>query len=58
LLVASVATLSYAGAKSSPSASPKGYWRHRRDARQGWILSSITSVWRLAVDRQQASQSG
>jgi hypothetical protein len=36
----------------------EGYWRHRRDARQGWILSSITSVRRLAVDRQQASQSG
>jgi len=30
----------------------------RRDARRGWTLSSITSVWRLAVDRQQTSQDG
>jgi transposase len=37
---------SYAGAKSSPSASRKGYCRHRRDGRQGWTPSSITSVWR------------
>ena len=36
----------------------EGYWRHRRDGRQGWTPSSITSDWRLAVDRQQALQSG
>ncbi|WP_348522511.1 transposase family protein [Bradyrhizobium iriomotense] len=54
----SAAMPSYAGAKSLPSASPKEYWRHRRDAQQGWTLSSITSVWRLPVDQQQALQSG
>lgn len=32
-------------AKSSPSASPKAYWRPRRDAGQGW-----TPVRRLALD--------
>src|ERR1700748_1034974 len=33
------------GRKSSLSASRKAYWLHRRDARRGWTLSSITLVW-------------
>ena len=37
---------------------PTGYWLHRRDAPQGWTLSSTTSVWRLADDRRQGSQNG
>ena len=36
----------------------KGCWLHRPDARRDWTLSSITSVWRLAGDRRQASQKG
>ena len=48
-----VAIPSCAGAKSLLRASPKGYWLRRRDPWRGWTLSSITSVWRLAVDRRQ-----
>jgi transposase len=33
-------------------------WRHQRDARRGWTPLSITSVWRLADGRRQASQNG
>ena len=36
----------------------EGVWLHRRDARRDLTLSSTTSAWRLAVDQQQASQSG
>lgn len=40
-------------ANLSRSASPKGYWLHRRDTRRGWTLSSITSsgAWRSTGDR-------
>jgi hypothetical protein len=47
-----------AGAKSLLSASLKGCWLHRPDARRGWTLSYITSFWRLAGDRRLASQKG
>jgi hypothetical protein len=46
------------GRQISLSASPKGSWLLQHDAQRGWTLSSITSVWRLADDRQQASQNG
>ena len=46
------------GRQISLSVSPTGYWLHQRDARQGWTLSSITLVWRLAVVRRQPSQNG
>jgi transposase len=36
----------------------EGGWLHQRDARRGWTPLSITSVWRLADDRRQASQNG
>ncbi|MDH2405198.1 hypothetical protein QCM77_35630 [Bradyrhizobium sp. SSUT18] len=36
----------------------EGYWLHRRDARRGWTLSSIISVWRLLVGRQRTLQNG